>query len=184
MHAFAIINFHELTPPALCDVVRHKFHHAIEQAADQVASYFTLERQDDTFAPSSADIQQLLFSRLHAEVIQTIRKEDTILYPVIKSQQPQSPPIKCIQHATFVTIRHSFQKITLLLQKIRQVAGNYQIQSNWSSAYKLCINDMYITEQLIMQWIYVTQNILYPSVTKPGTIIIEQNDFNNATSID
>lgn len=184
MHAFAIINFHELTPSALCEVMKHKFHHAIEHTADQVVSYFTLELQDDTTVPAVADIQHLLFARLHAEIIQTIRKEDTILYPVIKSQEPQSPPIKCIQHGTYTTIRNSFQKITLLLQKIRQVSGNYQIQTNWSSAYKLCINDLYITEQLVMQWIYVAQNILYPSVTKPGTIVIDQNDFNNATSID
>ncbi|RAJ85419.1 hypothetical protein CLV59_102122 [Chitinophaga dinghuensis] len=184
MHAFAIINFHELSPTTLCDVVVHKFHHPIEQTADEIMTYFNLELPDDSQVAGSAAIQQLLFSRLHAEFSQVIRKEATILYPVIREKCVLEEKYKCIQPATYESIRQAFQKITLLLQKLRQVSDNYQIQQTWSSEYKLCVSNLYMLEQLIQQWLYIEQNILYPTVTKPGTIIVQQDELNNTSSID
>ncbi|MBV8254727.1 MAG: hypothetical protein JO154_19150 [Chitinophaga sp.] len=184
MHAFAIINFHELSPTTLCDVVVHKFHTPIEQTADQIMTYFNLELQDDSKVSGSATIQQLLFSRLHAEISQVIRKEATILYPVIREKCLLEEKCKCIQPTTYESIRQAFQKITLLLHKLRQVSANYQIQQTWSSSYKLCISDLYMLEQLVQQWLYIEQNILYPAVTKPGTIIVQQDELNNTSSID
>ncbi|SHL90211.1 hypothetical protein SAMN05444266_105413 [Chitinophaga jiangningensis] len=184
MLPFAIINFHELCPAELCEVTVHKFHTPVEQTAEQVMSYFLLDRQDDGNAPAAADIQHLLFSRMQAEILQVIRKESTILFPVIEKAQENQENIRCIQPNTYQSIRSSYQKITLLLQKLRQVTGNYQLQPSWSNAYKLCIGDMYLLELLVHQWMYVTQNILYPAVTKPGTIMIQQDDLPHSSSID
>ncbi|MBV7528630.1 hypothetical protein [Chitinophaga sp. sic0106] len=184
MLPFAIINFHELCPAELCEVTVHKFHTPVEQTADQVISYFLHDLQDDRKAPAAANIQHLLFSRLQAEIFQVIRKESTILFPVIEKASENKEDPRCIQPTTYQTIRSSYQKITLLLQKLRQVTGNYQLQPTWSNAYKICIGDMYVLEQLVHQWMYVTQNILYPAVTKPGTILIQQDDLPHSSSID
>gem|GEM_PF-783583 len=184
MLPFAIINFHELCPAELCEVIAHKFHTPVEQTAEQVLSYFAIDRQDDQQAPPATDIQHLLFSRMQAEILQLVRKEGTILFPVVITAYGNREDVRCIQPATYHSIRSSHQKITLLLQKLRQVTDNYQLQATWSNAYKLCVGDMYSLEQLVHQWIYVTQNILYPAVTKPGTMIIRQDDLPHSSSID
>ncbi len=53
MYTYATINFYELTPAELCDVISQKFHVPMEMAAEQIMSYFELERQDDPTAPSA-----------------------------------------------------------------------------------------------------------------------------------
>ncbi|CAL1521166.1 hypothetical protein [Chitinophaga sp. MM2321] len=184
MHAYALINFHELSPAALCDIIVNKFHLPVEQTAEQVMAYFLLERQEDPTTPTAADLQQLLFAKMQAECIQLIRKESTILFPVIRNTSIHNTGKKCIQPAAYESIQQSFQKILLLLQKLRQVTDNYLIQGHWSSAYKICLSDMYTMEQTLQQWIYVEQNILYPAVMHANTIVVKQDDLTNNISID
>ncbi|HEY9256937.1 hypothetical protein [Chitinophaga sp.] len=69
---------------------------------------------------------------------------------------------------------------TAVLQKLRQISANYQLQEHWSTTYKLCVSDIFITEQLLHQWIYVAQNILYPAAIPGHTVVITQHDINNA----
>lgn len=184
MHPYAIINFHELTPAALCDVIANKFHHPIERTAEEVMAWFNLERQDDPTAPATADLQQLLFAKMQTEIIQLMRKETSIIFPVIRNASIHKKGRKSLQPTTYDSIQQSFQKIMLLLQKIRQVTGNYLLQGYWSSAYKICISDMYTMEQLLQQWLYIAQNILYPAVLPANTIIIRQDEILNTVSID
>jgi iron-sulfur cluster repair protein YtfE (RIC family) len=179
MYPYAIINFHELTPSALCDVIANKFHLPLTQTAEQVMAYFNLERQEDHSAPAAADLQQLLFGKMQTEVSQLIRKEATILFPVIRNISTHNTGKKNIQPAAAESVQQSFQKILLLLQKLRQVSGNYQLQHNWSSAYKICVSDMFVMEQILQQWIYIEQNILYPAVMPGHTIVVTQHDINN-----
>ncbi|NSL89376.1 hypothetical protein [Chitinophaga solisilvae] len=184
MYPFAIINFHELSPAALCDVVVNKFHQPIENIADQVMAWFNLEKQEDVTVPAAADLQQLLFSSIQAECTLIIRKENSVLFPVIRNAAVHNNGKKALQPAAYESIRQSFQKILLLLQKLRQVTGNYLVQPQWSSGYKICVSDMYSLEQLLYQWLYIEQNILYPAVLPPNTIIIRQEELINTVSID
>lgn len=180
MFAYSIINFHELTPGNLCNVIANKFHFPIHHLADQVMTYFNLERQEDLSAPSAADLQQLLFSKMQTEIAQLVRKETMVLFPVIRNLSAQHNHKKNIRPAAYDSIQQSFQKILLLLSKLRQISANYQLQDQWSTAYKLCVGDIFISEQLIQQWIYVEQNILYPAAIPGHTMIISQQDIKNA----
>ncbi|MCW3462475.1 hypothetical protein [Chitinophaga nivalis] len=184
MYASAIINFHELSPATLCDVITNKFHLPIEHTAAQIMAYFNLEKQEDSSAPATADLQQLLFVKLQTEISQLIRKEATILFPVIRNITTHNTGKKSIQPAAYDSVLQSFQKILLLLQKIRQVSANYLLQRHWSSAYKICISDLYSLEQLTQQWIYVEQNILYPAAMPGHAPAMQEDEFNNQLSID
>ena len=179
MFSYSIINFHELTPGNLCNVIANKFHFPIHHLADQVMTYFNLERQEDRSAPPAADLQQLLFGRMQTEITQLIRKETTVIFPVIRNTCALSQNKKNIRPAAYNSIQQSFQKISLLLQKLRQISANYQLQEQWSTAYKLCVGDIFTTEQLLQQWIYVEQNILYPAAIPGHTMVITQHDINN-----
>ncbi|MGO4294760.1 hypothetical protein [Chitinophaga sp. RAB17] len=179
MFAYSIINFHELTPGNLCNVIASKFHFPIHHLAEQVMTYFNQERQKDRDAPATADLQQLLFGKMYTEIAQLIRKETTILFPVICNTSPLNKNQKTIRPAVYDSIQQSLQKILLLLQRLRQISANYQLQKHWSPEYKLCVNDIFTTEQLLQQWIYIEQNILYPAVIPGHTIMITQHDINN-----
>lgn len=179
MLAYSIINFHELTPGNLCNVIASKFHLPISHQTEQVMTYFNLDRQEDHTAPPAADLQQLLFGKLQAETAQLIRKESTVLFPVIRNSFALNNNKKNIPQTVYNSIQQSFQQVLLLLQKIRQVSGNYQLQAKWSPAYKLCIGDLFITEQLIQQWIYVEQNILYPAAIPGHTVVVTEHEINN-----
>ncbi|MEC5147867.1 hypothetical protein [Chitinophaga sp. 212800010-3] len=178
MLTYSIINFHELTPGHLCLVIANKFHWPIQHQAEQVMAYFNLDRQDDGTTPPVADLQQLLFSRMHAEINQLIRKESTLLFPVIRNQSALKMR-ENIQPVVYESIQQSFQKITLLLQRLRQVSGNYQLHPEWSATYRLCINDIFLTEQLLHQWIYVEQNILYSTAVPGHQPVAPQQDTDN-----
>ncbi|MBS0025934.1 hypothetical protein [Chitinophaga hostae] len=143
---------------------------------EQVMSYFNLDLQEDRSAPAVADLQHLLFGRMQTETIQLIRRESNLLFPVIRNTSARN---KALKPAAYDSVQQSFQKIQLLLQKVRQVSGNYQLQEQWSAEYKLCTGDLFITEQLLQQWIYVAQNILYPAVIPGHTAIISQDDIDN-----
>ncbi|SKA15314.1 hypothetical protein SAMN04488128_1021140 [Chitinophaga eiseniae] len=184
MHPYAIINFHELTPAALCDVIVNKFHQPIERTAEEVMAWFNLERQDDPTAPATADLQQLLFAKMLTEIAQLMRKETTLIFPVIRNAAIHKKGRKSLKPTAYDGIRPSFDKIMLLLQKLRQVTGNYLLQGHWSPAYKICLSDMYTVEQLLQQWHYIAQNILYPAVLPANTIIIRQDEIFNTVSID
>lgn len=179
MLAYSIINFHELTPGNLCNVIANKFHFPITHQTEQVMAYFNLERQDDRSAPAVADLQQLLFSKIQTETSQLIRKESTVLFPVIRNVSALNKSKKNIPKAAYQSIQQSFGRVLLLLQKLRQISGNYQLQQQWSAAYKLCVNDIFITEQLLQQWIYVEQNILYPAAIPGHTMVITEHEINN-----
>ncbi|SEW12372.1 hypothetical protein [Chitinophaga arvensicola] len=179
MLSYSIINFHELTPGNLCNVIANKFHLPINHQTEQVMTYFNLERQEDRSAPSAADLQQLLFGRLQAETAQLIRKETSVLFPVIRNACALNKEQKSIPSTVYQSIQQSFEKVLLLLQKIRQISGNYQLQEHWSAAYKLCVSDIFVTEQLLQQWIYVEQNILYPAAIPGHTIVVTEHEINN-----
>ncbi|GEP92846.1 Iron-sulfur cluster repair protein YtfE, RIC family, contains ScdAN and hemerythrin domains [Chitinophaga terrae (ex Kim and Jung 2007)] len=181
MFAHSIINYHELTPGLLCNVIANKFHAPIQQLIEQVMAYFNLEKQEDGKAPQAADLQHLLFGKMQAETNQLIRKETSVLFPVIRNASILNKGQKTLQPGAYDSIQQAFQKILLLLQKLRQVSANYQIQQHWSAEYKLCIGDMIATELLIQQWIYIEQNILYPATLPGQTTVISHADINNRT---
>ncbi|RFS23457.1 hypothetical protein DVR12_10610 [Chitinophaga silvatica] len=179
MFAYSIINYHELKPGHLCNVIANKFHAPIQQLIDQVMTYFNLDRQDDKQAPAVADLQHLLFGKMQTETSQLIRKETSVLFPVIRNASALNKSTKNLQPGAYDSIQQAFQKILLLLQKLRQVSSNYQLQQHWSAEYKLCVNDMLIAEQVIQQWIYIEQNILYPAAIPGHTIVVSQHEINN-----
>lgn len=179
MFAYSIINFHELTPGNLCNVISNKFHFPVQHMTEQVMTYFNLDRQEDANAPAVADLQQLLFGKMHAEITQLVRKETSVMFPVIRNTSALHKSQKGLRPAAYDSIQQSFQKILALLQKLRQVSGNYQLHEQWSNEYKLCIGDMFVTEQLLQQWIYVAQNILYPTAIPGHTVVTSQHDIDN-----
>lgn len=65
MFAYSIINFHEQTPGNLCNVIANKFHFPVHHLAEQVMTYFNQERQEDRNLPATADLQPLLFGKMH-----------------------------------------------------------------------------------------------------------------------
>jgi iron-sulfur cluster repair protein YtfE (RIC family) len=180
MYTYSTINFYELKPAELCDVVIHRFHIPMEMAAEQIMHYFELERQEDFTVPPAADLQQLLFHKMQSELFQVVRKETTILFPMIRNTQPHTASGGYIQQSAFESVQQSFQKITLLQQKLRQVTNNFLLKGEWSNLYKICVNDMCMMEQQIQQYMYVAQNILYPSVLKSGhTCVLQANQEKN-----
>ncbi|HVI48017.1 MAG TPA: hypothetical protein VM802_24325 [Chitinophaga sp.] len=181
-YANAIINFHEMTPAALCDVISSKFHLPVEQTAAQVIAYFNTGKQEDPTAPAVADLQHLLFSRMQTECLLLIRKEHALIFPLIRNIASHNT--RKLQPSIYENIHQSFQKILLMLQKIRQITSHYLVQVYWSSAYKLCISNMFTTEQLLQQWIYVEQNILYPAVLPACNIFHHHANNDNDISID
>jgi hypothetical protein len=56
MFAYSIINFHELTPGSLCNVIANKFHFPIHQLADQVMTYF---RSPPTISSRNTGVQHI-----------------------------------------------------------------------------------------------------------------------------
>lgn len=106
MFAYSIINFHELTPGNLCNVIANKFHFPIQHLAEQVMTYFYLERQEDSNAPAATDLQQLLFGKMQTEITQIIRKETTVLFPVIRNTS-------AIPGHTIVITQHNINNVTI-----------------------------------------------------------------------
>lgn len=149
-----------LDPPGLCNLVEKECQREIRLSCRKIADYFSQESNKVTPEPVY-ELVQLLFAKLQDEVEHLFLKETGIIFPAIKNAGPgyMIPP-KIPEN-----IHQTQQVIINLLGKLRQQLNNYVVQPGWCKEWRACVNELFLLEREIHQWIYIEQSLLYPSIS-------------------
>ena len=150
-----------LDAAGLCFLIENECHTAIEDSFTGVQGYLSGGATPNLPLPAT-ELLQILYSKLNDEVKQLFRKEKLLLFPAIRNQAEDNT---AVQISVPDSIQHTHKVITNLLLKIRQVLNNYLIEPTWNQEWKSCVNELFHLEGKIHQWIYIEQNLLYPSVS-------------------
>jgi hypothetical protein len=155
-----------LTPEGLCNLIQLEYQPEILSSCSDIGKYFLLHPYIKELSLSVSELTQLLFSKLDDELKHLFLKETGIVFPCIRKNFHGTVNLQgtCLDSKVFETVHGTHQVIIGLTQKIRQLLNNYVVKPNWSREWKLCINEMFILENKILQWIHVEQNLLYPKV--------------------
>ncbi len=149
-----------LDPPGLCLLIENECQREIRNSCKQIAVYFSQESNKEVPEPVH-ELVQLLFTKLQDEVEHLFRKESGIIFPAIKKVgSGYTIPPKVPEN-----IHQTQQVIVNLLLKLRQVLNNYVVQPGWGKAWRACVNEFFLLERELHQWIYIEQSLLYPSIS-------------------
>ncbi len=149
-----------LDAPGLCNLIEKECQHEIRKSCRKITGYFSEASTSEVPEPVY-ELVQLLHAKLQDETEHLFLKETGIIFPTIKNAQPGftiSPKIS-------ESIYQIQQGIINLLCKLRQVLNNYVVQPGWSKEWKSCMNELFVLEREIHQWIYIEQSLLYPSIS-------------------
>lgn len=149
-----------LDPTGLCNLVEKECQREIRLSCRKIADYFSQESNKVTPEPVY-ELVQLLFTKLQDEVEHLFLKETGIIFPAIKNGGPGYViPPKIPEN-----IHQTQQVIINLLLKLRQQLNNYVVQPGWCKEWRACVNELFLLEREIHQWIYIEQSLLYPSIS-------------------
>ena len=161
MYATQYIDPSKLTAPDLCDFLEKAFYAEIRQLIDNIQ-----QRVDEIPAEGedcNIDLFALLFLKLKDEVMQMIRNDKLIIFPLIRNIGDEK---QChARRLPLEMIQGMHQKIMQLLEKIRQQANNYLPKKVWQPAFAACCAEMFKLEQEIHRAIYTKENELLKRVS-------------------
>ena len=150
----------ELGPAGLCDFIEKECQTDIKTSCQKITYYFFQESNKEISEPVF-ELIQILYVKLDDEVQHLFLKESGIIFPAIKKLEPGT----FIQQKIPDTIHQTQQIIINLLLKLRQLLNNYVTHPGCDKEWKACVNEIFILENLIHQWIYIEQSLLYPAIT-------------------
>lgn len=149
-----------LDPQGLCMLIENECQREIRSSCKEISDYFSEESNQEVPDPVY-ELVQLLFAKLQDEVEHVFLKETGLIFPAIRSAGPgYAAPQKLPE-----SMHQTQQGIINLLQKLRQLLNNYVVQPGWSKAWRACVNELFVLEREIHQWIYIEQSLLYPSIS-------------------
>jgi len=161
MYATQYIDPAKLTAPELCDFLEKAFYAEIKQLTDSIQL-----RVDQIPAESeecNIDLFALLFMKLKDELMQMMRNDKLIIFPLIRTLEEDG---QCSsRRLPLEMIQGMHQKIMQLLEKIRQQANNYLPKKGWQPAFTDCCAEMFKLEQEIHKAIYTKENELLKKVS-------------------
>ncbi len=155
-----------LGPAGLCNFIETECQPDINASFEKITGYFSVENNKEIPEPVF-ELAQLLYAKLDDEVQHLFRKESGLIFPAIKKASSGSP----IEQKIPDSIQTTQKVIINLLQKLRQITNNYVIQPNWSKEWKSCVNELFVLESKIHQWIYIEQSMLYPTITPKNDMV-------------
>ncbi len=155
-----------LTPEGLCNLIQLEYQPEIMKSCSEIESFLMLHPYIKELPLSVSEMAQLLFRKLEDELKHLFLKESGIVFPCIKKSYKGTENLKdnCLDTKVFETVHNTHQVIIGLTQKLRQLLNNYVVKPAWSKEWKLCINEMFLLENKILQWVHIEQNLLYPKV--------------------
>lgn len=146
-----------LDPKGLCILIENECQSAIRSSCKIIADYFAENAKQELPDPLY-ELVQLLFTKLQDEIEHLFRKETGLIFPAVKSAKP-GYTISCKVPENIHQIQ---QGIINLLLKLRQLLNNYVVQPGWSREWRSCVNELFVLEREVHQWIYIEQSLLYP----------------------
>jgi len=144
----------------ICRTIPSAYHMPILDSCARIRRYLDQHASIAELPEPVSEIVQLVFQKIEDELTHSFRKETGIVFPYLQ-QQPGDGKV-LLQPKVIDTMLHTHQVLIELMQKLRQLMHHYVTHPSWPDALKICINDMFLMETLVLRWIHFEQSTLYP----------------------
>ncbi|BAV09238.1 Hemerythrin HHE cation binding domain-containing protein [Filimonas lacunae] len=164
LYQFNHLQESEFTPAALCELVERDYHLLITGLCNTIHDYLLQHPQIEDLPDSVAELVHLLFTKLEDELKHLFLKEAGIVFPCIRKWQQEQHCQVGNTTGMIDSVVHTQSVIAALMQRIRQLLGNFGSMPHFQMGWKVCLNNLFKLETLVFQWIHIGQNLLYPAV--------------------
>ena len=147
----------QIPASSLCKKIEVECQPELLALCSRVEKYFTQHAVNE-IDDQHVELLFMMFGKMVDELTHLFLKEKGLIYPGIQAKGLQFE----LQPAVIQQIQHTQEKITALLNRLRQLLNNFQMKPTWSREWKNCVQDFFQLETKIHQWIYIEQNMLYP----------------------
>lgn len=157
-----------LTPDGLCSLILKEYHPSIGESCRKIESFLLSNQYGKDISIPLSELIHLIFMKLNDEIKHFFLKESGIIFPAIKKNSKIKTGKETghfLQPTAIESIHQRQQVITNLLQKLRHLLQDYNIQPAWHKDWKECVNEMFQLESKVYQWIHVEGSLLYPKLT-------------------
>lgn len=162
MSAPHLVEVNEFTPEKLCNYIDKKHYTPIEHLLEGISKAIT-DAQGDESTNGYVELIAVLFYRIKDEVMQLIRNDKLIIFPLIRNDGKVSP---CKGRKLPLEMIHNMNKrIITMLDRLRHMLNNYIAKPEWTQDFKLICDELHEMDQQVMQSIYLKENVLLPKVS-------------------
>jgi iron-sulfur cluster repair protein YtfE (RIC family) len=157
-----------LSPEGLCSLIMREYHPSISESCRKIEGYLLSNQYGKDISIPLSELIHLIFMKLNDEIKHFFLKESGIIFPAIKKNTKGKTGKEVghfLQPTALESIHQRQQVITNLLQKLRHLLQDYNIQPSWHKDWKECVNEMFQLESKVYQWIHVEGSLLYPKIT-------------------
>ena len=147
-----------ISASALCNRIEFECQPELLTICKQIEAYL-LEHPTEIPDNELAELILTVFGKVFDELTHIFLKERVLIFPeIVKRGIDFEMPAPVIQ-----LIQLTQEKISQLLNRLRQLLNNFQMKPGWNNDWKNCVQQFFQLEKKIHQWIYVEQNMLYPA---------------------
>jgi iron-sulfur cluster repair protein YtfE (RIC family) len=157
-----------LTPEGLCALILKDYHPSISDSCQKIESFLLSNHYGKDISIPLSELVHLIFMKLNDEIKHFFLKESGIIFPAIKKNaknKTSKDGEHFLQPSALESIHQRQQVITNLLQKLRHLLQDYNIQPAWHKDWKECVNEMFQLESKVYQWIHLEGSLLYPKIS-------------------
>lgn len=149
----------------LCFVIEEDFHKPVRLKQERISAQLDDSEIISELPEATQELIILLYKKLENEVAHFQVQEIGILFPCINKKCnhiKDAGDFSCLQSALIATIQQKHQLIISLTQKIRQLLNNFTPEKKYSDKVKNLLNDFFLLENKLLQWIHIEQHYLFP----------------------
>jgi iron-sulfur cluster repair protein YtfE (RIC family) len=154
-----------IPPSVLCNQIEQECYPELLEICKSIKQYF-LVPDNLVFSDPIAEMVQLVFFKVEDEMKHLLLKEKNLIFPGIKSNNR----LFVLSPAAWEYIQNTQRVIAELIEKIRHLLNHFKTEPACSKDWQQCVQQFFQLEKKIHQWIFVEQNILYPSCLQSFSI--------------
>jgi iron-sulfur cluster repair protein YtfE (RIC family) len=156
-----LVEVNELSPEKLCNYIDKKHYTPAIQIIEGISKAITdLQVIEDS--NGQIELIAVLFYRIKDEVMQLIRNDRLIIFPLIRNDGGVTP---CKGRKLPLEMIHNMnKKIIHLLDRLRHMLNNYIAKPEWTQDFRVICDELHEMDQQVMQAIYLKENVLLPKV--------------------
>jgi iron-sulfur cluster repair protein YtfE (RIC family) len=144
-----IVSNELLTPEGLCALILKDYHPSISDSCRKIENFVLSNHFGKDISIPLSELVHLIFMKLNDEIRHFFLKESGIIFPAIKKNSKNKTHKEAghfLQPSALESIHQRQQVITNLLQKLRHLLQDYNIQPSWHKDWKECVNEMFQLE--------------------------------------
>ena len=161
-------DFSSMSLTELCEYIVRVHHGYVKKNMPEILNYVhrVCTKHGDRF-PFMTEVYSL-FAELAAEMEQHMAKEETVLFPRIKLLELNALANNSggSLAAPIAVLEQEHDHAGAIMQKIRALTGNYNVQEQICTTFKLALNALKAFEEDLHQHVHLENNMLFPKTAR------------------